>query len=324
MTLADPDGRAAAAQSHVPMRERLLVIDDFLPLDLAQSMRSDIDAHFSHPLDHAPATHQIWNYWFVTDLYCYLRTRPERVIAQTAAEAFHQALRGWSINTLGLGQVTWPNLSLYVNGCRQGLHNDARNGRFGFVYSLTRNERQTQGGRTIVHKEGDPVRSRMAHSSAGVSFYDAVEPRFNRLVVFDDRLPHAVEAVEGSMDPLEGRFVLHGHLSEGGPIVGGALPAEAIVAPLAKVLGDFAASSSFDGLLGPVTLRLDIQPDGTVATCRALLDRVLHQDPGYSGWPAVLGDLIARFERVNFPAAAGRSLVIAPVMFGSTEAPPGR
>jgi hypothetical protein len=317
MTGARRHVMAGKAELPAAVRERLIVIDDFLPAELAEAMRGDIDMHFRNPERHAPASHQVWNYWFVPELYAYLRTQPEKVIAPASASAFHERLSAWSINNLGLGRVSWPYLSLYVAGCRQGLHNDAVNGRFAFVYSLTRDARRTQGGRTIVHREGDPARALMTQASAGRSFFDAVEPRFNRLVVFDDRLPHAVEPLEGSMDPLEGRFVLHGHLGESGPIVGGALAPDTVVAPLAAALEGFAASTFLDGYHGPLTLRLDIRPQGDVASCRVMLDRVLHPDPGDGRWPWLLGDLVARLAALTFPAAAASSIIVAPVVFGA-------
>jgi hypothetical protein len=308
---------AQAPELPAALRDRLVVVDDFLPLDLAEAMRRDIDAHFGRPQAHAPASHQVWNYWFVPELYAYLRTQPEKVIGKTRADAFHQLLRDWSISHLGLGQVTWPFLSLYVAGCRQGLHNDAVNGRFAFVFSLTRDQRRTQGGRTIVHREGDPVRNMMTQASAGASFFDVVEPRFNRLVVFDDRIPHAVETVEGSMDPVEGRFVLHGHLSEGGPIVGGALPPETVARPLEAALSAFASSVILDGYHGPLTFRLEVGPAGDVTRSRVLLDRVLHPDPTDARWPGLLSDLAGRLSSLRFPAAAGHSVIIAPLAFGA-------
>src|SRR5208283_5534750 len=126
-------------------------------------------------------------------------------------------------------------------GCRQGLHNDARNGRFAFVYSLTRDQRRTVGGETLVFREEDPFRSKLAAASAGRHFYDTIAPKFNRLIVFDDRLPHGVERVEGSMDPVEGRFVLHGHLSETGTMSTGALSVAVVEEALVGLLRDFAA-----------------------------------------------------------------------------------
>ncbi len=102
------------------LRAPLIVIDGFLPAALALQMRRDIDEHFANPHLHRPETHQVWNYWFVPELYTYLRANPEKVIGHERVTAFHGALRDWSSATLGMANVTWPYLSLYVGGCRQG------------------------------------------------------------------------------------------------------------------------------------------------------------------------------------------------------------
>src|SRR5947207_3150855 len=114
----------------------LIVTDGFLPAELALQMRRAIDEHFTNPQAHRPETHQVWNYWFVPELYTYLRASPERVIGQEGAAAFYEALRRWSIATLGMANVTWPYLSLCVPGCRQGWRNDSLNGRFSCVRVL--------------------------------------------------------------------------------------------------------------------------------------------------------------------------------------------
>ena len=85
----------------------LIVTDGFLPAELALQMRRAIDEHFTNPQAHRPETHQVWNYWFVPELYTYLRASPERVIGQEGAAAFYEALRRWSIATLGMANVTW-------------------------------------------------------------------------------------------------------------------------------------------------------------------------------------------------------------------------
>jgi hypothetical protein len=308
-----------------PLRAPVLIADDFLPAELAAAMRADIDAHFAEPGLHRADTHQVWNYWFVPELYTYLRTSPEKVIRRDRVDSFVGTLQAWAIAVLGMGNVSWPYLSLYVGGCRQGLHNDATNGRFAFVYSLTRDQRRTSGGETLVFREGDPFRSRLAEASAGHSFYDAIEPRFNRLVVFDDRLPHAVERIEGSMDPLEGRFVLHGHLSEAGMIVAGALPAAAIEEPVQRLLHDFAARHPARLALyqGPLALRWVIGSRGSVETCNILVDRVVHADPGDTEWEPLLAELVAQFKNLRFPAATGGTTVTQPVAFGVRPAVAG-
>jgi Rps23 Pro-64 3,4-dihydroxylase Tpa1-like proline 4-hydroxylase len=43
-------------------------------------------------------------------------------------------------------------------------------------------------------------------------YFEVVPPRFNQLVLFDDRLAHMVPVVQGTMDPLQGRLCLTGHL----------------------------------------------------------------------------------------------------------------
>jgi len=47
----------------------LIVVDRFLPPELALELRRDIESHFAHPEEHRPETHQVWNYWFVAESY---------------------------------------------------------------------------------------------------------------------------------------------------------------------------------------------------------------------------------------------------------------
>jgi hypothetical protein len=303
--------------------QAVIVVDGFLPGRLAMAMRRGIDTHFGQPEAHRRDSHQVWNYWFVPELYTYLRTDAARVLGREHVEAFHAALREWSTGHLGMANVTQPWLSLYVPGCRQGWHNDARNGRFAYVYSLTRNERRTTGGETLVLHEGDPFRDHLVQATAGRGLYETIEPRFNRLVIFDDRLPHSVERVEGAMDPVEGRFVLHGHLSEGSAIIAGALPAAAATGQLNEALAGFGGEMAASVALyrGPLVFRLTIGGSGTVEGCEVIVDRVIHPDPGHVGWELVRDNLAARLKALKFPAAKGRTVLIQPVLFGGRASP---
>lgn len=312
----------AIVESHdaAPVTAPFLVIDDFLPRETALAMRAGIEKHFSDMQNHRPQTHQIWNYWHVPGLYTYLRTTPERLMERRHVDDFVDALRTFSMDRLGMGDVTRPYLSMYVNGCRQNVHNDSNNGRFAFVYSLTKNKRMTTGGETIVYKEGDLFREHVGTSSAGPGFFSAIEPRFNRLVLFDDRMPHAVERVDGSMDPIEGRFVFHGHIKENGPIVRGALTVqqanETIMTALIPFCDDaFARIRLYHG---PLMLRLKIAAGGEVETCSILLDRVTAPDRSDSNWSTLRDDLVQRFSALRFPATDGPSTVTQPVLFGAT------
>jgi Rps23 Pro-64 3,4-dihydroxylase Tpa1-like proline 4-hydroxylase len=299
-----------------PLRAPHMEVDDFLPVRLAEEMREGIDAHFAEPHQHRPDVHQVWNYWYVPDLYTYLRTMPEKIIARDLVQRFHDALSAWARDNLGMGRVTWPYLSLYVDGCQQALHNDSVGGRFGFVYSLTWDDRKTIGGETIVLREGDLFRSNMTSSAAGWNLFEMIPPRFNRLVIFDDRMPHGVQRVEGAMDPLEGRFVLHGHISEAGPIVNGALGPEAVARAIDAELGDYAAGlAAGEGEYhGPLVLRLAVAPSGEVRSVRPLLDRLARRDGGPT--EEAVARILAMVAAMRFPAADGATDVTAPLLIG--------
>jgi len=205
-----------------------------------------------------------------------------------------------------------------VDGCAQGLHNDAANGRFGYVYSLTSDTRRTVGGETQVFHDEDSARANFLRPSAGTNFYQSIEPRFNRLVIFDDRLPHAVSRVEGPMDPLEGRFVLHGHIYEAGPVTGGALSPEKLFVPAIDAARAYFHSGrwALDAYHGVVSIRLDVNASGRVFGCRTLMDRVVHLDRANMNWPTILAGLLQDLNQLSFKASAGDSWIIVPFVFG--------
>jgi Rps23 Pro-64 3,4-dihydroxylase Tpa1-like proline 4-hydroxylase len=294
------------------VRERFVIVDDFLPEEDSLSIREDIEKHFSNPDKHSPSVHQVWNYWYVPASYTYLRTTPEKVIAREKVQRFVERLRTWSAQNLGFANVTWPYLSLYVPGCVQGLHNDSTNGRLGFVYSLTPNSRQTIGGETVLVQDRDLFRSNLNRAAAGIGLYDLVPPQFNRLILFDDRIPHAVQRVDGSMDPLEGRIVLHGHISEAGVVAEGALRGEVIQATINDALAevrDFVDST----VNGPLVFQLEIGATGKVEASRILLDRLASSDS--EDLDALRGEITERIGAVQFPSGSSSTLANVPLIF---------
>jgi hypothetical protein len=307
---------AAEIETSSALRTPFAVFDSFQPEADAAAMRAAFDAHFSNPGSHRPDVHQIWNYWYIPGLYTYLRTSPEKLMPRPLVAAFHQRLTRWAQERLGLGHVTWPYLSLYVDGCAQGIHNDSTNGRFGFVYSLTRDDRHSRGGQTIVFKEGDPFRSRMTKAEAGEGLYDLIDPLFNRLVIFDDRMPHGVQRIEGSMDPFDGRVVLHGHISEGEAVFAGPVSPDAVRAALAPALeaaiDAFAATE--DSHHGPLVVRIEIEADGHVAGVHVLVDRVARADGGDAA--PLVGALLANIAALRLPPAGAGSTVTLPILVG--------
>ena len=292
------------------VRERFLIVDDFLPADEADGMRADIDGHFASPSQHQPATHQVWNYWHVPGSYTYLRTTPEKVIGQPKVAAFVKALRSWAAENLGLAAVTWPYLSLYVPGCMQGLHNDSTNGRLGYVFSLTRNERKTIGGETVIVHDRDLFRTSLDRAQAGTDLFDLVAPTFNRLTLFDDRIPHAVQRVDGPMDPVVGRIVLHGHISEAGAVVRGGLSAEAVQERVKSAVEDLRSAFGSE-VRGPLVMSLQIDRYGRVDSVRPLLDRMVSE----ADLERVREAVTDRLGSVRFPAMPEATRANVPLIF---------
>jgi len=184
--------------------------------DEARQLRLAYDAHFQRPFRQGDAA-QIWNYWHVPGLYTYLRTGARRILPESLLRRFVRRLEDWAFETLDARvSVSPPLLSIYVNGCRQGFHNDRLNGDWGYVYSLTRwLERRFEGGETLLLR--DEVFA--GETTAALTQSDlclVVPPQWNQLLVFDDDIIHGVEVVQGSMNPLDCRVVLHGHLRRRG------------------------------------------------------------------------------------------------------------
>jgi hypothetical protein len=317
MPLEPPDDKVEC------LSDAYQVVDNFLPNKLAQDLRNAINTHFADPYTHQPNTHQIWNYWFVPNKYAYMRTAPERLLGHANVESFLEALRQWSLDTLGLGEISRPFLSLYVPGCRQGLHNDAGNGRFAFVYSLTLDVRDTLGGRTIFLKDADVIRRRLRVPSSSDHFCEFIEPRFNRLIVFDDRLVHGVERVDGSMDPLHGRFVMHGHIREAGPLASGGLSIELLSQGIRDAVNDFLDENLACASLchGPLVIRFKISTSGKVIDCRKVLDRVVCENDAIADRAPLQTNLVNRLKRQIFPRASKPTVVTLPVTFGGPPSP---
>ena len=286
----------------------------------APAMRQDFERFFAEPMK-ASAEHQVWNYWYVPQSYTYLRTLPEKVIERSRVEQFVQRLTTYAWQRYGLASVSWPNLSLYVEGCGQTVHNDSRNGAFGNVFSLTPWERRRfSGGETQILREQDYWASgRYREAGSGVSFYDLVESHFNQLLVFDDRLLHGVPTLRGVADPLEGRLVLHGHLKSNGISAGGALDPVfqrdgigSLGDLLAEAQGEIAREAGrFHGF---ATLAVNVVPDGAVHGVQTLVQRVLADNGLQRDVPALEG-LRPRLSKLRFPRTQGPSRVVVPVIF---------
>jgi hypothetical protein len=292
------------------------VVKDFF--SEAHQMRASIDQHFGTPDEHYPEAHQIWNYWYVPQYYTYMRTTPGKLIPETLMTNFMVALRAWCLENLGMSEVGYPYLSLYVNGCGQGLHNDAENGRWAYVYSLTNWEnRHFNGGETILFPQNNPyLMGTGLKAGAGSDFYDLVPPEFNQLLVFDDRMIHGVQRLEGTMNPFDGRLVFHGHITENGIHIGGALTYKEVAPMLAFTQREIVSKLQTVGHSGRglLTVRLSILPTGVVEQVEVLSELISYMnDPEKQ---QVCEHIFHNLQSLRFPPKRGSSRVVLPIHLG--------
>ena len=153
------------------------------------------------------------------------------------------------------------------------------------MLSLARPSAARRGGETLLIKDEilDYWGSGAASGGGGLmmpGLFDKVAPEFNRLVVFDARLPHGVSDVSGVLDPLDGRLVLHGWYSTPRPGFHGSLTEEEVVPVLDAGLDD--VYDAFERILGGadvnasgmLVLQMTAGADGRVRSMRVTCDCV--------------------------------------------------
>lgn len=205
------------------MKNHLIVKDNFSRS--AKLLRAVFDEKFARPKA-AKADRFVWDFWHVPDQYTLLRTPADHFFPKKIYQDFLHDLGSWALENLGCSAITPPWLSNYIEGCEQQLHSDVPHGPWAFVFSLSPPKPQFKGGETLILKP-DLLNYWKSFSYAEDrelnSFVQKVAPKFNRLVVFDPRIPHGVTRVSGTMDPREGRLVLHGWFTDPKPYFTGHL-----------------------------------------------------------------------------------------------------
>ena len=178
---------------------------------LAHALRAKYDEFFVNPYDQTIAKHGKLNLWHVDNLYAYLRADMRDIVGPHLFADFMLHMRNLA-TSLGYSQVADPFLSIYINGCHQALHSDMMNGSLAYVYSLTHNDRKFTGGETLVAKENVFDNIIVREHRGMPSYMEVHPPIFNQLLLFDDRLAHMVPTIIGTMNPLDARVVIHGHI----------------------------------------------------------------------------------------------------------------
>jgi hypothetical protein len=299
------------------MRTSVLTVDGFSPE--AKALREHFDARFAEPRE-ARADRFVWDYWHVPGQYTALRTPAYHYFPEELYDAFHQRLVWWGRRTLGCHDVSPPWMSLYLEGCRQELHGDLPHGPFAFVFSLTNwKNRAFRGGETMI------LRDEVLDYWSGFASTRAVEegelvrtvaPQFNRLTVFDPRLPHGVRRVEGTHDPREGRLVIHGWFMQPRPFIEGPLKERTLQQRLDD-LGEVLAPALEAGLpvAGLLSLGFDVMPDGTVAHLTTLCDTTRTPASDDAARRRVV-ERVRRFVKgLKFPKQSKPSHVTLPLVF---------
>lgn len=255
------------------MTRSVVIVDKFAPE--GRALRDTFDERFAEPRS-TRGDRFVWDWWHVPGQYTALRTPAWTYFPKKTYEAFHRRLVAWGRATLGCHDISPPWLSCYVDGCRQELHGDLPHGPWAFVYSLTPWQgRAFRGGETLLLRDEVLDFWQDFRSVRAVEEHEllrAVEPRFDRLVVFDPRIPHGVRTVTGTRDPREGRLVIHGWFVQPRPFVEGALPVRALsqkIADLGGALGTWLGDLPIAGML---SLAFTVDTQGRAKNVRLLSD----------------------------------------------------
>lgn len=292
----------------------ILVIDGFTPR--AKSLRRHFDDQFTNPLS-LEKQRFVWDYWHVPEQYTLVRTPAYHYFPQKMYMPFHKELVLWGRQNLGCWDISPPWLSYYVEGCEQSLHADIPHGPWAFVLSLSL-KRGFRGGETLLLKESV---LRYWGGSTGASsgnelhdLVDLIEPKFNRLVVFDGRIPHGVRRVAGTQDPREARLVLHGWFSNPKTYIEGGLPGRVVERRLNEAFAAVAdLVSGREPVWGTLALRLRVGTTGRVSAANYLTMSV--RDSNGELPRELLLEILRVYRSLEFPRARSGTDIVLPLLF---------
>jgi hypothetical protein len=297
----------------------VLVVDGFA--EEARPLRDHFDERFADPRQ-ARGDRFVWDFWHVPGQYTALRTPAWQYFPPRIYKAFHRRLVDWGRRTLGCHDVSPPWMSCYVEGCRQELHGDLPHGPWAFVYSLTDWQRRVfRGGETLVVRDEILDYWSGFVSERSIEEPDVlrtIEPRFNRLTVFDPRLPHGVRRVEGTLDPRLGRLVIHGWFVQPRPFVEGPLPVKELASGIERI-GEALAPHLEGGLplTGLLSIGFGVEARGNVDKARVLSDTTRVPAAHEEARRALLRTVLKAARSLRFRPRASASRVTLPLVFSA-------
>lgn len=261
----------------------------------------------------------MWDYWHVPGQYTHLRTPAYLFFPKKMYEAFHTELVQFGRRVLGCHDISPTWLSCYVDGCRQELHGDLPHGPFAFVFSLTNwKQRAFRGGETLIVRDDVLDYWSAFQSVRSIEERDVfreIEPRFNRLTVFDPRVPHGVRRVEGTHDPREGRLVIHGWFVQPRPFIEGPLPTKALARRADELLAAMPTLLQDLEPAGVLSLSISVDASGAVTEVRTLCDTlrvVAAQEPARKRFLRALSQHVRAW---TFARARRGSHITFPLVF---------
>ena len=190
--------------------------------------------------------------------------------------------------SIGCSAISPPWISLYGDGQMQNFHIDPTQGSMAWTLSLSVGYGTTFfGGETILLTPGvldywrdfDGTRGKEAPSL--VRF---LPPLFGRFTAFDPRIPHSVQRVSApGVGPLDARIMIHGWFAEPeitwfGEELEDNKEAETVLNDCLESIMEALGSSEIGRVIGFLSVRLTIDPDGSVGAIDAVCD-TLREDP---------------------------------------------
>ncbi len=298
------------------MSDSVMVFDRFY--SGAKQLRAHFNQQFENP-QHTTSSRFVWDYWHVPDQYTFVRTPMLNYFPRKILQPFLERLVFFGQEQFGCHAISPAWLSYYVEGCSQQFHADIPHGPWAFVYSLTLWKQRTfKGGETFllqpeVLSYWDQIHRLKGLEQEGILQF--VEPQFNRLTVFDPRIPHGVREVRGVSDPREGRLVIHGWFVEPKPFIVGPLKVSQASRHIDDLLAGLSQQLGGYGLHGTLTLRCRIAADGRVQGIADLtntlvgpgVDKRVHED--------IRKQIRRRIKAIQFPKASSGSQLTLPLLF---------
>lgn len=308
----------------------------------AVKLRSEFEKNFARPKSMS-AKRFVWDYWHVPDQYTLMRTPAWEYFSKAQYAQFHKALLQFGREVLGCYDVTPPWLSYYIDGCGQELHADVPHGPWAFVYSLspwfpavgkskgartgtTTDHRPFSGGETWILNPETLEYWQNFSNLKGVELNDLttrIPAYFNRLTIFDPRLPHGVREVRGPKDPINARLVIHGWFKDPEPYVTGGLSRDKATQGANEILERMAPLfDEFEDCHGTLSLRFKVARNGRVSQLRWMTSTVRSLIPATNGSAKASSrvrtlqkKIAAAVVKQKFAPAARESFVTLPLLF---------